>query len=121
VTNSEASGSCPNMHRERRICHRATSSAGPSLWRSGRGAGAARKKDHIHLHLEHLPADVLDGASARHCPVSAYTSPASTPQRANPVIPTVHYVRAAFRETQAEVINPTKNDTETVGRIMAIG
>jgi succinate dehydrogenase / fumarate reductase, flavoprotein subunit len=26
--------------------------------REGRGVG--EKKDHIHLHLEHLPADVLD-------------------------------------------------------------
>src|SRR6266404_5837642 len=89
--------------------------------REGRGVG--EKKDHIHLHLEHLPADVLDARlpgivqSARtFAGVDAHKEPI-------PVIPTVHYVMGGIpTNIKAEVVNPTKNDTETVvPGFMAIG
>src|SRR5712672_1833011 len=89
--------------------------------REGRGVGP--KKDHIHLHLEHLPANVLDKRlpgivqSARtFAGVDAHKEPI-------PVIPTVHYVMGGIpTNIKAEVVNPTKNDTETVvPGLMAIG
>src|SRR6201995_4364607 len=89
--------------------------------REGRGVGD--KKDHIHLHLEHLSADVLDERlpgivqSARtFAGVDAHKEPI-------PVIPTVHYVMGGIpTNIRAEVIRPTKDDTQTVvPGLMAIG
>src|SRR5579864_2546503 len=89
--------------------------------REGRGVG--EKKDHIHLHLEHLPADVLDARlpgiieSARiFAGVHAHKEPI-------PVIPTVHYVMGGIPTTiKAEVANPTKDDPDAVvPGLMAIG
>jgi succinate dehydrogenase / fumarate reductase flavoprotein subunit len=89
--------------------------------REGRGVG--EKKDHIHLHLEHLPADVLDQRlpgivqSARiFAGVDAHKEPI-------PVLPTVHYVMGGIpTNIKAEVISPTKDDSEAVvPGLMAIG
>jgi succinate dehydrogenase / fumarate reductase flavoprotein subunit len=89
--------------------------------REGRGVG--EKKDHIHLHLEHLPADVLDERlpgivqSARtFAGVDAHKEPI-------PVIPTVHYVMGGIpTNIRAEVVRPTKDDSEAVvPGLMAIG
>jgi succinate dehydrogenase / fumarate reductase flavoprotein subunit len=89
--------------------------------REGRGVG--EKKDHIHLHLEHLPADVLDQRlpgivqSARiFAGVDAHKEPI-------PVLPTVHYVMGGIpTNIKAEVICPTKGDAEAVvPGLMAIG
>ena len=89
--------------------------------REGRGVG--EKKDHIHLHLEHLPPDVLDQRlpgivqSARtFAGVDAHREPI-------PVIPTVHYVMGGIpTNIHAEVIRPTETDTEAVvPGLMAIG
>jgi succinate dehydrogenase / fumarate reductase flavoprotein subunit len=89
--------------------------------REGRGVG--EKKDHIHLHLEHLPAEVLDERlpgivqSARtFAGVDAHKEPI-------PVIPTVHYVMGGIpTNIKAEVVYPNKGDTETVvPGLMAIG
>ena len=44
--------------------------------REGRGVG--KHKDHIHLHLEHLGADVIAGAAARHRRDGDASSRAST-------------------------------------------
>jgi succinate dehydrogenase / fumarate reductase flavoprotein subunit len=89
--------------------------------REGRGVG--EKKDHIHLHLEHLPADVLDQRlpgiiqSARiFAGVDAHKEPI-------PVIPTVHYVMGGIpTNIKAEVVCPTRDNTEAVvPGLMAIG
>ena len=89
--------------------------------REGRGVG--EKKDHIHLHLEHLPADVLDKRlpgivqSARtFAGVDAHKQPI-------PVIPTVHYVMGGIpTNIRAEVVCPTKDDPDAVvPGLMAIG
>src|ERR1700743_2880547 len=89
--------------------------------REGRGVG--EKKDHIPLHREHLPAEFLAERlpgivqSARtFAGVDAHKEPI-------PVIPTVHYVMGGIpTNIKAEVVNPTKNDTETVvPGLMAIG
>src|ERR1700760_2358612 len=81
--------------------------------REGRGVG--EKKDHIHLHLEHLPADLLDqrlpgiAHSARNF---AGVDPHKEPI---PVIPTVHYVMGGVpTNIHTEVVRPSKDGTEAV-------
>src|SRR4030095_11945665 len=89
--------------------------------REGRGVG--EKKDHIHLHLEHLPPEVLDQrlpgivqTARTFAGVDAHRDPI-------PVIPTVHYVMGGIpTNIKAEVISPTKDDPEAVvPGLMAIG
>jgi succinate dehydrogenase / fumarate reductase flavoprotein subunit len=89
--------------------------------REGRGVG--EKKDHIHLHLEHLGADILRARlpgiveSARiFAGVDAHKDPI-------PVIPTVHYVMGGIPTTiSAQVVSPTKDDPDAVvPGLMAIG
>jgi succinate dehydrogenase / fumarate reductase flavoprotein subunit len=89
--------------------------------REGRGVG--EKKDHIHLHLEHLPREVLEErlpgiiqTARTFAGVDAYKDPI-------PVIPTVHYVMGGIpTNIRAEVICPTKDDPEAVvPGLMAIG
>jgi succinate dehydrogenase / fumarate reductase flavoprotein subunit len=89
--------------------------------REGRGVG--EKKDHIHLHLEHLGADILNARlpgiveSARiFAGVDAHKDPI-------PVIPTVHYVMGGIPTTiNAQVVSPTKDDPDAVvPGLMAIG
>src|SRR5258705_9687824 len=89
--------------------------------REGRGVG--EKRDHIHLHLEHIPADVLNARlpgivqSARtFAGVDAHKEPI-------PVIPTVHYVMGGIpTNINAEVVNPKKDNTEAVvPGLIAIG
>jgi succinate dehydrogenase / fumarate reductase flavoprotein subunit len=89
--------------------------------REGRGVGD--KKDHIHLHLEHLPPDVIDQrlpgivqTARTFVGVDAHKEPI-------PVIPTVHYVMGGVpTNIKAEVICPTKDDPEAVvSGLMAIG
>ncbi len=89
--------------------------------REGRGVG--EKKDHIHLHLEHLPPDVIDQrlpgivqTARTFAGVDAHSEPI-------PVIPTVHYVMGGIpTNIKAEVICPTKDNPEAVvPGLMAIG
>src|ERR1700749_3613853 len=78
------------------------------------GRGVGEKKDHIHLHLEHLPGIVQTARTF--AGVDAHKEPI-------PVIPTVHYVMGGIpTNIKAEVVQPTKNGTETVvPGLMAIG
>ena len=89
--------------------------------REGRGVG--EKKDHVYLHVEHLPPDVLDQrlpgvvATARiFAGIDAHKEPI-------PVIPTVHYVMGGIPTTiRAEVVCPTEgNPDAVVPGLMAIG
>ncbi len=89
--------------------------------REGRGVG--KNADHIYLHLDHIPADVLSvrlpgitesakifaGVDLRHQPI--------------PVLPTVHYNMGGIPcNYLGEVIKPTQdNPDKTVEGLLAVG
>jgi succinate dehydrogenase / fumarate reductase flavoprotein subunit len=89
--------------------------------REGRGVGP--KKDHIHLHLEHLPADVLDARLPGIVKSAKIFAGVDAHKEPIPVIPTVHYVMGGIpTNIKAEVICPTKDNSEAVvPGLMAIG
>ena len=123
LTNSEGERFMPKYApREKDLSSRDVVSRAEAIEiREGRGVG--EKKDHIFLHLEHLPPEVLNDRlpgiveSARiFAGVDAHKEPI-------PVIPTVHYVMGGIPTTiHAEVVNPTKDDPDrVVPGLMAIG
>ncbi len=89
--------------------------------REGRGVG--EKKDHIDLHLEHLPPDVLDQRLPGIVQTARTFAGVDAHKEPIPVIPTVHYVMGGVpTNIKAEVICPTKDDPEAiVPGLMAIG
>jgi succinate dehydrogenase / fumarate reductase, flavoprotein subunit len=89
--------------------------------REGRGVG--EKKDHIYLHLEHLPAEVLDQRLPGIVQTAHIFAGVDAHKEPIPVIPTVHYVMGGIpTNTKCEVISPTKDDSEAVvPGLMAVG
>jgi succinate dehydrogenase / fumarate reductase flavoprotein subunit len=89
--------------------------------REGRGVG--EKKDHIHLHLEHLPADVLDQRLPGIVQTARTFAGVDAHKEPIPVIPTVHYVMGGIpTNIKAEVVSPTNDNPDTVvPGLMAIG
>jgi succinate dehydrogenase / fumarate reductase, flavoprotein subunit len=89
--------------------------------REGRGVG--EKKDHIHLHLDHLPPEVLDERLPGIVQTARTFAGVDVHKEPIPVIPTVHYVMGGIpTNLRAEVICPTENDPEVVvPGLMAIG
>jgi succinate dehydrogenase / fumarate reductase flavoprotein subunit len=89
--------------------------------REGRGVG--EKKDHIHLHLEHLPAEVLDQRLPGIVKTAHIFAGVDAHKEPIPVIPTVHYVMGGIPTTiKAEVVCPTNDDRDAVvPGLMAIG
>src|SRR4029077_11861299 len=89
--------------------------------REGRGVG--EKKDHIHLHLEHLAPDVIDQRLPGIVQTARIFAGVDAHKKPIPVIPTVHYVMGGIpTNITAEVVNPTKDDVNAVvPGLMAIG
>ena len=89
--------------------------------REGRGVG--EKKDHIHLHLEHLPADVLDERLPGIVQTARTFAGVDAHKEPIPVIPTVHYVMGGIpTNIRTEVVCPTAgNPDAVVPGLMAIG
>jgi succinate dehydrogenase / fumarate reductase flavoprotein subunit len=85
--------------------------------RAGRGVGP--KKDHIHLHLEHLGADVIHKRLPGIAETARIFAGVDVTREPAPVLPTVHYNMGGIPTTlECEVL---KNEKEKVGGLMAIG
>ncbi|KAA0149859.1 hypothetical protein FNF29_05684 [Cafeteria roenbergensis] len=81
--------------------------------REGRGVGP--KKDHIHLNLHHLPADVLAERLPGISETALIFAGADVTKEPAPVLPTVHYNMGGIPTNyRGEVLSPTKDDTERV-------
>ncbi len=89
--------------------------------REGRGVG--EKKDHIHLHLEHLPAEVLDHRLPGITETARIFAGVDAHKEPIAVIPTVHYVMGGIATTlKTEVVRPTEDEPDAiVPGLMAIG
>jgi succinate dehydrogenase / fumarate reductase, flavoprotein subunit len=89
--------------------------------REGRGVG--EHKDHIHLHLEHLPPAVIHERLPGIAETAKIFSGVDVTREPIPVLPTVHYNMGGIPTNyRCEVIRPTKADPDAVvPGLMAIG
>jgi len=89
--------------------------------REGRGVGEHR--DHIHLHLEHLGAELLNQRLPGITETSRIFAGVDATREPIPVLPTVHYNMGGIpTNVHAEVLRPTASDADAVcPGLMAIG
>ncbi|MCH8138654.1 MAG: succinate dehydrogenase flavoprotein subunit, partial [Proteobacteria bacterium] len=89
--------------------------------REGRGVGP--KKDHIHLHLEHLDPDLLHERLPGISETAQIFAGVDVTKEPIPVIPTVHYNMGGIPTNHhGEVLRPTAGDPDAVQPgLMAIG
>jgi len=89
--------------------------------REGRGVGP--EKDHIHLHLEHLGADLLHERLPGISETSKIFADVDVTHDPIPVLPTAHYCMGGIPTNHhGEVLRPTKDDPDAIcPGLMAIG
>lgn len=89
--------------------------------REGRGVGDG--KDHIHLNLNHLPAEALAERLPGISESAKIFAGVDVTKEPIPVLPTVHYNMGGVPTNYwGEVLNPSKDDpTATVPGLMAVG
>ncbi|MGK7860851.1 succinate dehydrogenase flavoprotein subunit [Falsiroseomonas sp. E2-1-a4] len=89
--------------------------------REGRGVGPM--KDHIHLHLEHLGADLLHERLPGISETAKIFAGVDVTKEPIPMLPTVHYNMGGIpTNIHTEVLNPTSKDQDRVVRgLMAVG
>ncbi len=89
--------------------------------REGRGVGP--EKDHIHLHLEHLGADVLHARLPGITETAKIFAGVDATKEPIPVLPTVHYNMGGIPTNyKGEVLNPTADEPDRVfPGLMAVG
>ncbi len=87
----------------------------------GRGIGA--RHDHIHLHLEHLGAEVIDKRLPGIAESARIFAGVDVTREPIPVLPTVHYNMGGIpTDYQGEVVKLTNgNPDDVVPGLMAIG
>ncbi|MBM3587203.1 MAG: succinate dehydrogenase flavoprotein subunit [Alphaproteobacteria bacterium] len=89
--------------------------------REGRGVGPQR--DHIHLHLEHLGAEMLHERLPGISETAKIFSGVDVTKEPIPILPTVHYNMGGIpTNIHTEVLNPTAKDQDrVVPGLMAVG
>ena len=89
--------------------------------REGRGVGP--NKDHIHLHLNHLPPETLALRLPGISELARIFAGVDLHKEPIPVLPTVHYNMGGIPTNYfGEVLNPTaENPDATVPGLMAVG
>jgi succinate dehydrogenase / fumarate reductase flavoprotein subunit len=89
--------------------------------REGRGVGP--NKDHIHLHLNHLPPETLAERLPGISESARIFAGVDVTKEPIPVLPTVHYNMGGIPTNYwGEVLNPTKDDPDAiVPGLMAVG
>jgi len=89
--------------------------------REGRGVG--KEKDHIYLHLNHLPPELLAERLPGISETAAIFAGVDVTKEPIPVIPTVHYNMGGIPTNyHGEVVKPTEEDPDaTVPGLMAAG
>jgi len=81
--------------------------------REGRGCGP--KKDHIHLHLDHLPPDVLNERLPGIMETARIFAGVDVTKEPAPVLPTVHYNMGGIPTNHfGEVVDPSNGDDNAV-------
>jgi succinate dehydrogenase / fumarate reductase flavoprotein subunit len=89
--------------------------------REGRGVG--KDKDHIHLNLMHLDADIIHSRLPGIAESARIFAGVDVTKQPIPVLPTVHYNMGGIpTNVRTEVVAPTANDPHrVVPGLMAIG
>jgi succinate dehydrogenase / fumarate reductase flavoprotein subunit len=89
--------------------------------REGRGVGP--HKDHIHLHLEHLGAELLHERLPGISETAKIFAGVDVTKEPIPMLPTVHYNMGGIpTNIHTEVLNPTAMDQDRVVQgLMAVG
>lgn len=89
--------------------------------REGRGVG--ERKDHIHLHLEHLDPDIIHSRLPGIAESARIFAGVDVTKEPIPVLPTVHYNMGGIPTNfRTEVVSPTADDpNRVVPGLMAIG
>jgi len=89
--------------------------------REGRGVGP--RKDHIHLNLNHLPADVIQERLPGIAESARIFAGVDVTREPIPVLPTCHYNMGGIPTNYwGEVLNPTKENPDgVVPGLMAVG
>jgi succinate dehydrogenase / fumarate reductase flavoprotein subunit len=89
--------------------------------REGRGVGP--DKDHIHLHLNHLPPETLHERLPGISESAKIFSGVDVTKEPIPVLPTVHYNMGGIPTNYwGEVLNPTESDPDRIAPgLMAVG
>ena len=81
--------------------------------REGRGVG--KKGDHIHLHLDHLPSELLAERLPGISETASIFAGVDVTKEPIPVLPTVHYNMGGIPTNHfGEVLSPTKEDANKV-------
>ena len=87
------------------------------------GRGVGEHKDHIHLHLEHLDADIIHSRLPGIAETAKIFAGVDVTKEPIPVLPTVHYNMGGIPTNwRTEVVAPTASDpNRVVPGLMAIG
>ncbi|HKE45623.1 MAG TPA: succinate dehydrogenase flavoprotein subunit [Steroidobacteraceae bacterium] len=87
------------------------------------GRGVGKRKDHIHLHLEHLGSDVIQERLPGIAETARIFAGVDVHREPIPVLPTVHYNMGGIpTNVHGEVLAPRNGDAEAVvPGLMAVG